>query len=371
MRTSIKMFAAALIAVATSGAAAPIQRTFVASYGGDANPCNLTSPCRSFNAALSQTATGGEVIVLDSAGYGPMTITQSASIIAPAGVYAGISVFSGDGITINGAGAKVVLRNLTLTGLGGANGITIAQAADVLINDCRIASFTGYGVKALTATRLSVHNTTVRGIQSGVVVAGDASTVNVDLDRIVLWSNNDALGVGASANVSLTRSLLAASAGTGAVVNDSFGNVSRFTVRNTLISDNAGNGIATTPVFASVSTLLSVVDTTITRNAIGVKIGPCAFCEDIVSATRNLITQQSGDALFVQGSTPNGPPKNVIVANDNTFSRSGGAALHSAPDGFMRTVKGTDGLPNNAGEEATPTSGPLTVVNPFSHRSAS
>lgn len=74
-----------------------MQRSFVASYGNDANPCSVTLPCRSFNAALAQTVAGGEVIALDSAGYGTMTITQSASVIAPAGVYAGISVFSGDG----------------------------------------------------------------------------------------------------------------------------------------------------------------------------------------------------------------------------------------------------------------------------------
>ena len=36
-----------------------------------------------------------QVIVLDSAGYGPVTITQAVSIIAPAGVYAGVSVSRG------------------------------------------------------------------------------------------------------------------------------------------------------------------------------------------------------------------------------------------------------------------------------------
>jgi len=41
------------------------------------------------------------VIVLDSAGYGVVTITQSVSIIASTEVYAGISVFSSDdGVTV-------------------------------------------------------------------------------------------------------------------------------------------------------------------------------------------------------------------------------------------------------------------------------
>lgn len=369
MRTSIKMFAAALIAVATSGAAAPIQRTFVASYGGDANPCNLTSPCRSFNAALSQTATGGEVIVLDSAGYGPMTITQSASIIAPAGVYAGISVFSGDGVTVNGAGAKVVLRNLALTGLGGANGITVTQASDVSIEDCRISSFAGYGLYVQASAKVSLRDTMIRGTNGtgAFVEDGVTAPMSAAFDRVILWSNQHGLFLGSGASVSVARSVMAANSGAGSVINWAMptGRPLAMTIAESLISDNTGNGVASS-ILGGTTAILNIARTTITRNAIGVQMGPCAFCEGVVTASRNLVTQQSGDGMFVQGSSPNGPPKNVIVANDNTFSRSGGAALHmGAPDGIMKTVRGADGLPNNAGEETTPTSGTITVVNPF------
>jgi len=64
-------------------AAATAQRTFVASTGNDAAPCSLAQPCRGFARAITQTNAGGEVIVLDSAGYGPVTITKSVSLIAP------------------------------------------------------------------------------------------------------------------------------------------------------------------------------------------------------------------------------------------------------------------------------------------------
>ena len=64
--------------------------------------CSLAAPCRGFARAASQTSPSGEGhLVLDSAGYGPVTITKSVSIIAPAGNHAGITVFSGDGITVN------------------------------------------------------------------------------------------------------------------------------------------------------------------------------------------------------------------------------------------------------------------------------
>ncbi len=84
-----------LAAAISNDADAFAQRTFVASSGADTNSCAITQPCRSFASAIALTAAGGEVIVLDSAGYGPVTITQSVSIIAPPGVYAGISVLAG------------------------------------------------------------------------------------------------------------------------------------------------------------------------------------------------------------------------------------------------------------------------------------
>lgn len=106
----VMTFAAAWLVIASPLAGATVQRTFVASTGLDTNPCSLSQPCRSFNHAMSQTSDNGEVVVLDSAGYGPATITTSVSIIAPPGVYAGVSVCVGTGITLNASGIRVLLR---------------------------------------------------------------------------------------------------------------------------------------------------------------------------------------------------------------------------------------------------------------------
>jgi hypothetical protein len=78
----------------SDAALATIQRTFVASNGLDTNHCSSTAPCRSFGQAILQTNAGGEIVALDSAGYGRVTVTQSVSITAPPGINAGISVFS-------------------------------------------------------------------------------------------------------------------------------------------------------------------------------------------------------------------------------------------------------------------------------------
>src|SRR5882672_11716567 len=105
----------AFVPVINAGTA---PRTFVASTGVDSNPCSRPAPCRSFTAAVAQTASGGSVIALDSAGYGPVTISQSISLIAPPGIYAGITATSGNAITISGAAATdvVVLHGLSIEG---------------------------------------------------------------------------------------------------------------------------------------------------------------------------------------------------------------------------------------------------------------
>jgi hypothetical protein len=97
-RTKLAALFFASVSTLASSHTYAAQRAFVASYGTDVNTaanCSLASPCRGFAAAATVTDANGEIIVLDSAGYGPVTITKSISIIAPAGVYAGITVFSG------------------------------------------------------------------------------------------------------------------------------------------------------------------------------------------------------------------------------------------------------------------------------------
>jgi hypothetical protein len=84
---------AALVAtVASSGAYAQANRTFVSGHGGDSNPCSIAALCRSFAGAIAQTNAGGEVAVVDTAGYGAVTIIRAVSIVNEEGVEAGITV---------------------------------------------------------------------------------------------------------------------------------------------------------------------------------------------------------------------------------------------------------------------------------------
>lgn len=120
------------------------QRTFVSSSGNDANTasnCSLVYPCRSFGAALTVVDTGGEIIVLDSGSYAPVTIGKSVSLIAPRGVFAGIPVTSSHGVEVTASSAKVVLRGLTFFGDGATtmSGIRLSGTSNLTVENCRVS----------------------------------------------------------------------------------------------------------------------------------------------------------------------------------------------------------------------------------------
>jgi hypothetical protein len=168
------------------------QRTFVsAQHGSDANPCSVTLPCRTFGAAIAAVPAGGEVLVLDSGGYGGATITQAVTIEAPAGIYAGIHVAT-DAITINaGAGDAVVLRGLTLNGGAGTGDAIVANTVGSLrVESCVISQWTNAGIHLSTAAKLFVDNTNITGCLFGVQVDNGAGTSQIHIDHCHFDGNN-------------------------------------------------------------------------------------------------------------------------------------------------------------------------------------
>jgi hypothetical protein len=173
-----------------SDASALAQRTFVASYGNDANLCSLSSPCRGFEAAVAAVDDGGEVIVLDSGGYGPVTIIKNVTIAAPSGVYAGITVFAGNGVTINsGPGVVVTLRNLTIVGLGGASGIVAIGIGKLRIEGVRVTGFSEPGLLFATIGTLTVTDSNFERNAKGIEIEppafpGAATTVIIQNSQL-------------------------------------------------------------------------------------------------------------------------------------------------------------------------------------------
>jgi len=166
----------ALSVVVPSTSAASAQRTFVASYGQPANTafnCSLVKPCRAFSDALGVTTSGGEVIVLDSAGYGSVTITNSVSIVAAPGIYAGITVFSGTGVYVHGAGVDVALKGLKINGQGGDVGIDFDIGSKLIVEDCEVSNFATIGIHARApGSQTTIRNAVVRNNGDGIFAHG-------------------------------------------------------------------------------------------------------------------------------------------------------------------------------------------------------
>jgi hypothetical protein len=153
-----------------------VQRTHVsAAFGSDTNTasnCTAVAPCRFFQAAMSVTDNNGEVIVLDSGGYGAVTITQSVALIAPTGVYAGISVFPGaDGVTIATPGVDVVLRGLSINGQGGNVGIKMIAGNSLTVANSVVSNLTQGGIAVSGAAIVKITDTVVqRNRNSGILL---------------------------------------------------------------------------------------------------------------------------------------------------------------------------------------------------------
>jgi len=164
-------------------AAALSTRTHVASYGTDANvasSCDAAHPCRTLAAAFSMTATGGEILVIDSAGYGRVTLNGSVSIIAAPGAFAGIGVGAGGitGVEINTAGVEVVLRGLTLTGQGGSNGIHMTNGSRLSLENCVVSNFgSGIGIYVNTAAAVRIVDSLIRDNSHGIWLGSGASAI--------------------------------------------------------------------------------------------------------------------------------------------------------------------------------------------------
>ena len=133
--------------VVAAPAHAQATRTWVSGVGDDANPCSRTAPCKTFAGAISKTAAGGVISVLDPGGYGAVTITKAITIDGSDG-YASITNGATNAIVVNAPGdADVILRGLDIVGglaggvagtCGGVSGVSIQAARSVRLDNLRI-----------------------------------------------------------------------------------------------------------------------------------------------------------------------------------------------------------------------------------------
>jgi len=206
--TRIGIVIAAALAFAATLASVPAQaqRVFVSATGLDGNPCTFASPCRSFQHAHDVASSGGEIDVLDPAGYGPLTITKAISIQGHG--FSGISVSNGGtGIAITAPNSVINLRGLLIDGAGvGTYGIQFNSGTSLNVQDCVIRNLpSGVGIYFFpsTASKLFVLDTIVSDNPTGdgiLVTANGSVSIEAFLNHVEV--DND--GAGVSANSSQT-----------------------------------------------------------------------------------------------------------------------------------------------------------------------
>jgi nitrous oxidase accessory protein NosD len=209
MRKLLLVFAISTLSFAS--ATAQSVRTFVASYGNDANPCNLSQPCRNFAAAIAAVNAGGEVVALDSAGYGPVTITKSVSLIAPRAVYAAIAPTTGHAITVSaGSGGVVRLRGLFLTAHGAHSAIFYDSGDRLYVDDVSISRFTAESIYVENPTAvLTMKNCTIRSANQAIQFSGyPGGTARLTLQHVQLLDSGSGVDVD-FADVTIVESSIA------------------------------------------------------------------------------------------------------------------------------------------------------------------
>ena len=166
------------------------SRTWVSGLGDDANPCSRTAPCKTFAGAISKTAAGGEIDVLDPGGFGAVTITKAITIDGGTGSgWASVLASLTNGVIVNaGVNDVVTLRNLSINGVGnGINGIRYLAGKKLRVESSHIFGFTtnGIDVNLITNGTLSVVDTSIHDIGSnGIRLTTTSGVVNGSFDRV-------------------------------------------------------------------------------------------------------------------------------------------------------------------------------------------
>lgn len=212
-KTLIFVFIAILMLCIATMAQAQATRTWVSGVGDDANPCSRTAPCKTFAGAISKTATGGEISVLDPGGFGAVTITKSITINGD-GTLAGILAAGTVGVIINPTSTSTVtLRNISINGAGtGTDGIRILNGAKIVIENCSIQGFINQGIDINPSTaglvqQVVVHNTEIRNnTQQGIqVLPSGTATVSLEVSESLIANHGlagvDVAGTGNSAAI--------------------------------------------------------------------------------------------------------------------------------------------------------------------------
>ena len=295
-----------------------VQRTWVSEFGTDSGNCPKSAPCQTFNYAMTQTIAGGEVVALDSGGFGPATITKSISLIGDYGIFAGISPVVLQGVTIAAGNTdRVILRGLNLEGKGlgsNLNGIEATNFGSLYIENCKINGFGGgssVGINLAPSGAVphfvSIKNTEVRNHTTvGIAITGPggAGSLNAVIEGSRI-EKNGAHGIAAFQAV--------------------------VTVRDSVVSSNTGVGMQITAAGGATITEVNVVDSTVSHNGShGLSTNAPASSGSSFRLTNTAIDNNGGCGVFQAAPAAVYTVGNNLI-NGNTGGNVCGGALTPAP----------------------------------------
>ena len=189
----------AIVVALPTGAYAQATRTWVSGVGDDVNPCSRTAPCKTFAGAISKTAAGGEIDVLDPGGFGTVTITKAITIDG-GGTLASVLASATNGINVNaGASDVIILRNLSINGAGttlGLNGINFLAGRRLIVENCTIENFSQNAISIAPSTsgaQTTISNSTLKASAFGIAAssANAAGAIGVLVSNTNTYQNNN------------------------------------------------------------------------------------------------------------------------------------------------------------------------------------
>lgn len=286
------LFVAILVTGFSSGAYAQATRTWVSGVGDDVNPCSRTAPCKTYAGAISKTATGGEISVLDPGGYGTLTITKAITVDGGTGAGWGSTLFSSVNgfvinITTNLVSDKVILRRLsinggTLTSLG-VDGIRFLDGQQLTVEDVDIFNFSGDGIEVNQSQGSNLFLKNVRITHGGVgikVTAAAACAGTMDNVHVDAMSSHGL----------------------------QFVSNAQFAIRNLMTARNAGSGVRS----EAASVNLSLEGAISSSNNFGfeatagnLRISNCSMFYNNTNLTTNVLS--AGNNRAAQNTTTNSP----------------------------------------------------------------
>jgi len=317
-----------------------LQLVFVSSDGVDrANgfqsrgACNMTTPCRTFQAAHDAVEPGGQIVALDSADYGPVLVGKSLAIIGNPGIVAGISAASGNGVTIAKPDMQVVLRNLHISGVGGQDGVRVAGGSSLTLENCVVSNFSRNGVAVDAEGTVRIIDSVVRGNFEGASVAGRNAYAEVVRSRFTGNAGNGfhVDSVGGTASASVSDSVASGNGFTGFLVTSASG-IGRMSLIRSTAANNGHHGFMNRVLGAGGSASMTI------RSSMASSNGAAGFINSAIAP---------GSALLIVGSSSASGNQSGFF-NENT---AGGTAIFES-------------LGNNTvAENASANGGPITVTN--------